>query len=163
MPSGEGIPRQKTKALRHRPWQPQNHPAVPLPVQPFRLRVRTQPRAPASPRPAPRAPPQRPAPSGPGGLISLAGGSGQNPTIPKLPRGFGHSLLRSGRLAGSRVLLPGPAQPGPPPLRLVSPHVGPGSGLCAARGTGGVSPACSWLAGDWRIYPEPHLVSPLLG
>lgn len=148
MPFGESVPRQKTKALRH-----------PAPAAPGLLHVHSLPspsgcrpkgdRAPPPhPDPARRAPPLLPAPSGPGGLISLAGGSGSNPAIPKLSRSFGHSLLGSGRLALSSVLLLGPVSPGSPPLRSVSPRVGPGSRLCETRGSGASSPACSWLPGD---------------
>lgn len=70
----------------------------------------------------------------------MAGGSDQNPTISKLIRGSGRSLLRSGRLAASlpRVCFypPRPARPSaPPPLRSVSPAVGEGRGQnCARRG-----------------------------
>lgn len=64
----------------------------------------------------------------------MAGGSGWNDRIEKVPRNFLHWLLRYGPQAGTFVRLPGRAPLGPPTLRSVSPAIGVPGPSSAWRG-----------------------------
>lgn len=123
-------PGKSSRALSHTPgWLPRLEvPCRPAsdPAPPRRDRT-----VPDEPRPR-----RTPAPSGARGLIPLAGGSGQNLTIPKILRNFLHSSLSSGLQSSASVFRPGSVPPSPPPSgQSVRRGWGPRSRQCAVWGT----------------------------
>lgn len=153
MPSGKGVAHFEDQRLKS-PSPPRRppDPSKALHPRPFPLPVR-----PAAPRPAP---------SGPGGLIPLAGGSGWKRRVEKAARSFPRSSLRRGPQPGTSVCpsaWPHPARPSAPQVsasavRSASPFR---SRLSGGR-AGQWSPPPFMGPGPWTrclAFPNPRFFS----